>query len=195
MEQEQGWSIGALLDWTAKHLAKKGSEYPRLDAEVLLAFALGCKRIDLYTRYAETAPEDVRQRYRDLIRRRVEGCPVAYLVGRKEFFSLQFEITPAVLIPRPDTEFVVLECLRLARGMTEPRLLDLGTGSGNIAVSVAHQHKSARVTAVDRSAAALAVAARNAAMHGVDERIRFVEGDLFSALLRTEPFDFILSNP
>src|SRR5438445_7842001 len=163
MEQEQGWSIGALLDWTAKHLARKGSEYPRLDAEVLLAFALGCKRIDLYTRYVETAPEEVRQRYRDLIRRRVEGCPVAYLVGRKEFFSLQFDITPAVLIPRPETEFVVLECLRLARELAAPRVLDIGTGSGNIAVSVAHQHRGAKVTAVDRSADALAVASQNAA--------------------------------
>src|SRR5438132_3498667 len=151
MEQEQGWSIGALLDWTAKHLAKKGSEYPRLDAEVLLAFALGCKRIDLYTRYAETAPEDVRQRYRDLIRRRVEGCPVAYLVGRKEFFSLQFEVTPAVLIPRPETETVVVECLRLAKSMTGPEIIDIGTGSGGIAVAVAKQLKTARVTAVDLS--------------------------------------------
>jgi release factor glutamine methyltransferase len=195
MEQEQGWSIGALLDWTAKHLAKKGSEYPRLDAEVLLAFALGCKRIDLYTRYAETAPEDARQRYRDLIRRRVEGCPVAYLVGRKEFFSLQFEVTPAVLIPRPETEFVVLECLRLAKEMAEPRVLDLGTGSGNIAVSVAHQHKGARISAVDRSAGAIAVAAGNAAKHGVADRVRFFEGDLFSPIPAGEQFDFILSNP
>src|SRR5438876_1386880 len=157
------WTIGALLDWTAKHLVKKGSEYPRLDAEVLLAHALGCRRIDLYTRYAESAPEHARQQFRDLVRRRLEGCPVAYLVGRKEFFSLQLDITPAVLIPRPETEFVVMECLRLAREMPCPRVLDVGTGSGNIAVVVAHLHKRAWVTAVEGSAEALAVVARNAA--------------------------------
>src|SRR5438105_1645094 len=192
---QQGWSIGGLLDWTAKHLAKRGSEYPRLDAEVLLAHALGCRRIDLYTRYEELAPEDARQRFRTLVRRRVEGCPVAYLVGRKEFFSLPFEITPAVLIPRPETEFVVMECLRLARQMAEPRVLDIGTGSGNIAVSVAHQQSGAKVTAVDRSADILAVAARNAAKHDVAGRIRFLQGHLFSPLASGEQFDFILSNP
>jgi release factor glutamine methyltransferase len=193
--ESQGWTIGGLLDWTAKHLAKKGSEYPRLDAEVLLAYALGCRRIDLYTRYVEPAPESARQEFRDLVRRRIEGCPVSYLVGRKEFFSLQFDITSAVLIPRPETEFVVMECLRLAKEMPSPRVLDVGTGSGNIAVAVAHQHKSARVTAVDRSADALAVAARNAAKHHVADCIRFLEGDLFDPIPAGEQFDFILSNP
>src|SRR5438105_14761208 len=115
-EQLQSWTVGGLLDWTARFLAQKGSEFPRLDTEVLLAHALGCQRIDLYgARYGEIAPEDVRQRFRDLIRRRIEGCPVAYLVGFKEFFSLRFEVSPAVLIPRPDTECVVVECLRLAK--------------------------------------------------------------------------------
>jgi release factor glutamine methyltransferase len=193
--EQQGWTIGRLLDWTAGHLAKKGSEYPRLDAEVLLAHALGCRRIDLYTRYTDSAPEDARQRFRELVRQRLGGCPVAYLVGRKEFFSLPFEVTPAVLIPRPETEFVVLECLRLAKEMAEPRVLDLGTGSGNIAVAVAQQHKTARLTAVDRSPDALAVAARNAAKHGVADRIGFLEGDLFSPLPSGAQFDFILSNP
>src|SRR5579871_2810546 len=107
------WTIGALLNWTAQHLGRKGSEFPRLDAEVLLAHALDCRRIELYTRYDEPAPEESRKRFRELVRRRVEGCPVAYLVGRKEFFSLQLAVSPAVLIPRPESEFVVLECLRL----------------------------------------------------------------------------------
>src|SRR5713101_7994546 len=128
---EQPWTIGRLLDWTAGFLAQKGSESPRLDAEVLLADVLGCERIALYTRYDEEAAEESRQRYRDLIRRRIEGCPVAYLVGRKEFFSLRFEINPSVLIPRPDTECVVVECLRLAKEITPPHVLDIGTGSGN----------------------------------------------------------------
>jgi release factor glutamine methyltransferase len=194
-EQQQTWTIGRLLDWTARYLAEKGSDFPRLDAEVLLAFALECRRIDLYTRYDEVAPEENRKRFRELVRQRVEGCPVAYLVGRKEFFSLQLRVSPAVLIPRPESEFVVLECLRLAKNMAEPRVLDIGTGSGNLAIAVAHQHKAARVTAVDLSPEALAVAKANAERHGVVDRIQFLAGDLFSPLAAGERFDFILSNP
>jgi release factor glutamine methyltransferase len=189
------WTIGALLNWTAQHLSRKGSEYPRLDAEVLLAHALGCRRIDLYTRFTEEAPEEARNHFRDLVRQRVEGCPVAYLVGRKEFFALDLEVNRDVLIPRPESEFVVMECLRLARAMPEPCVLDIGTGSGNIAVAVAQQHKGARVTAVDLSPAALAIAGRNAARHGVAGRVDFVAGDLFTPLDAGRRFDFILSNP
>src|ERR1700692_4472745 len=94
---DQTWTLGTLLDWTAKHLAQKGVEYPRLDAEVLLAHAAGCKRIDLYgMRYAEVAAAEVRQRYRELIAKRLEGCPVASLVGRKEFYGLELAVSPAV---------------------------------------------------------------------------------------------------
>jgi release factor glutamine methyltransferase len=192
---EAPWTIGRLLDWTATHLAHKGSEFPRLDAEVLLAHALGCRRIDLYTRYEEPADNEARERFRSLVRRRLEGCPVAYLVGRKEFFALEFEVNSSVLIPRPDTEHVVMECLRLAKSMTRPRVLDLGTGSGNIAVTVAQQHKGAEVTAVDVSPDALTIAARNATRHGVAERIRFLPGDLFAPVPEGERFDFVVSNP
>jgi release factor glutamine methyltransferase len=189
------WTVGGLLDWTARFLAGKGSEFPRLDAEVLLAHTLGCRRIELYTRYDEAADADARERFRALVKRRVEGCPVAYLVGRKEFFGLEFEVGPAVLIPRPDTELVVVEALRLAKGMAEPRVLDIGTGSGAIAVAVAHRHKGAKVTAVDLSPDALAVAERNAARHGVSGRVRCLRGDLFAPLPAGERFDLILSNP
>src|SRR5436309_7175975 len=107
---EQTWTLGALLDWTAKHLAQKEVEYPRLDAEVLLAHAAGCRRIDLYgMKHGEEASPEVRQKYKDLIRKRIEGCPVAYLVGKKEFYGLEFHVSPAVLIPRPDSEHVVME--------------------------------------------------------------------------------------
>src|SRR5215472_16205307 len=115
-------TIGRLLGKSADFLAQKGMESPRLETEVLLAHVLGCKRIDLYgLRHGDLISDDVRQRFRDLIRRRLEGCPAAYLVGRKEFFSLELEVTPAVLIPRQDTECLVLETLRLARGTVEPR--------------------------------------------------------------------------
>src|SRR5438105_3264875 len=115
MSTEQPWTVGRLLDWTSKYLSEKGSEFPRLDAEVLLAHALGCKRIELYTRHDQEAPEEARQRFRALVKQRVEGCPVAYLVGRKEFFSLELEVNRDVLIPRPDSECAVDECLRLAK--------------------------------------------------------------------------------
>lgn len=192
---DQPWTIGRLLDWTAKFLESKGTESPRLDAEVLLAHSLGCKRIELYVRHDEAAAETVRQKYREMIRRRLEGCPVAYLVGRKEFFSLELEVSPDVLIPRPDTECVVDECLRLAKGIATPEVLDIGTGSGCVAVAVARQHKGAQVTAIDISAKALTVAQRNATRHGVTDRVRFLEGDVYAPLGEAEQFDFILSNP
>lgn len=193
--EQEVWTVGRLLDWTAQHLAKKGAEYPRLDAEVLLAHALGCKRIDLYaSRHELPASEELRERFRELVRRRLEGCPVAYLVGRKEFFSLEFEVSPAVLIPRPETEFVVMECLSRAKGKSRARVLDIGTGSGAIAISVAKKLPDAQVTAIDIREEALAVAGRNAARHGV-ERIRFLHGDLFAPIPAGETFDFILSNP
>ncbi|OAI39859.1 hypothetical protein AYO40_05360 [Planctomycetaceae bacterium SCGC AG-212-D15] len=195
VDQQDSWTVGRLLDWTAQHLAKKGAEYPRLDAEVLLAHALGCRRIDLYAgRHEEIAADELRERFRELIRRRLEGCPVAYLVGRKEFFSLEFEVGPGVLIPRPETEFVVMECLARARGQAGVRIIDIGTGSGCIPVTLARHLPDADITAVDISDDALAFARRNAARHGVAKRIRFLAGDLF-APVAGESFDFVLSNP
>jgi release factor glutamine methyltransferase len=189
------WTIARLLDWTTRYLSGKEFETPRLDAEVLLSHALGCKRLELYTRHEDEPSEEQRAKFKDLVQQRVKGCPVAYLVGRKEFFSLEFEVSRDVLIPRPDTETVVDECLRLAKGMTAPAILDVGTGSGCLAAAVAKYHKTALATAVDVSAAALAVASRNAARHGVADRIRFLEGDLYAMLAPDERFDFILSNP
>jgi release factor glutamine methyltransferase len=141
----QVWTIGALLNWTEKFFAQKGVESPRLDAQVLLAHSLGCKRIDLYARSSEEAPETERTRFRDLVRRRVEGCPVAYLVGVKEFYLLPFEVTPAVLIPRPATEALVLAALERLKPLAAPRVLDVGTGSGCIGVSIAKQHAAATI--------------------------------------------------
>lgn len=192
---EQTWTLGSLLEWTAKHLAQKGSEYPRLDAEVLLAHAVGCKRIDLYgLRFGEEATAEVRQAYKDLIRKRVEGCPVAYLVGRKEFYSLELQVSPAVLIPRPDSELVVMEGVALAKSLVQPTILDIGTGSGNLAIALAKQLPTAVITAIDLSPDALALAQKNAEKHAVHERIRFLQGDLF-APVGDDKFDLIVSNP
>jgi release factor glutamine methyltransferase len=191
----QAWTIGALLNWTEKFFAQKGVESPRLDAQVLLAHSLGCKRIDLYARSTEEAPETERTRFRDLVRRRVDGCPVAYLVGVKEFYLLTFEVSPAVLIPRPATEALVLAALERLKSLSAPRVLDIGTGSACIAVSIAMQNAAATVLATDRSTDALAVARRNVERHAVADRVRLIESDLFVGVNSELPFDLILSNP
>jgi release factor glutamine methyltransferase len=192
---DQPWTIGRLLDWTTRYLQGKGCESARLDAQLLLAHALGCTRTALYTRYDEEPPETLRARFRELVQQRVKGSPVAHLLGRKEFFSLELEVGPAVLVPRPDSEWLVTECLSLAKSMSAPSVLDVGTGSGCLAVAVATGHKSASVTAIDVSADALEVARRNAERHKLTQRVRFLLGDLFAALQPNERFDIILSNP
>lgn len=189
------WTVRRVLEWTVGHLKERGSETPRLDAEVLLAHAWGCRRIQLYTRYDEPLPEPVRATMRELVRRRAAAEPVAYLVGRREFFSLDFEVRPGVFIPRPSTETLVLEALRLLEGKEQPRVLDLCTGSGCIAVSVAKHHATARVTAVDLNPLAVEVATSNAARHGVEERVQVLHGDLFAVLPAEAEYDLILSNP
>ncbi len=198
MAETETWTVGRLLQWTAEYLGHHGSESPRLDTEVLLAESLGCQRIQLYTSYDTVPSDDVRAKFRDLVRRRAEGMPVAYLVGRREFYSLTFRVTPDVLIPRPETEFLVIGLLDLAkqRPADQPvTVCDVGTGSGIIAVSVAKYLASARVTAIDLSPSALAIAQANAGTHGVAERIAFLEGDLLTVLPAEPLFDFIASNP
>lgn len=189
------WTIRRVLEWTLDYLGRHGSETPRLDAEVLLAFACNCPRIQLYTRYDEELPEPVRARMRELVRRRADAEPVAYLVGHREFFSLDFEVTPDVFIPRPDTETLVVEALERLESMAAPNVLELGTGSGCIAVALAKNHPQISVTAVDVSPAALTVARRNADRNGVAERVRFLESELFAEVPADEQFDAVLSNP
>lgn len=189
------WTIGRLLAWTTDFLRDRGSESPRLDAEVLLAHALECERIALYTRFNDAPADDARARFRELVKHRSEGTPVAYLVAHKEFFSLDFEVGPDVLIPRPDTEFVVLEFLRIAKPLESVTAIDIGTGSGNIPIAATHQHKGARFWVTDISPAALAIARRNAEKHGVADRIEFLEGNLFEPLPADLRVDCITSNP
>src|SRR3984893_18480994 len=124
------WTVRRIIDWTTAHLKKHGSDTPRLDTEILLAHARGCRRIDLYTRFDDVLDERERAAMRELVRRRAQSEPVAYLVGHREFFGLDFDVTPDVLIPRPETETLVLELLAVARTHARPRILDVGTGSG-----------------------------------------------------------------
>jgi release factor glutamine methyltransferase len=192
------WTVGRLLQWTVDYLKTHGSESPRLDAEVLLAESMGCPRIQLYTRFEEEPAESVRTKFRDLVKRRSEGAPVAYLVGHREFYSLEFHVTSDVLIPRPETELIVVTLLDLAKSKpkdTAWSIADVGTGSGILAICAAKNLSAARVTALDISPAALAVARENAEKHSVVPRIDFLESDLFAAVPKEKKFDFIVSNP
>ncbi|OHB67639.1 MAG: protein-(glutamine-N5) methyltransferase, release factor-specific [Planctomycetes bacterium RBG_13_63_9] len=198
MPETETWTVGRLVPWTTGYLKDHGADSPRLDAEILLANALGCRRIDLYATFDQVPPEGPRAAFRQMVRRRVDGTPVAYLVGHCEFYSLTFRVTPDVLIPRPETELLVVGLLDLAKAQTVGKPLniaDVGTGSGILAVCAAKHLPSCRVTAIDTSAAALEVARANAAEHGVAERIRWVHGDLFAAVDPQHRFDFVVSNP
>lgn len=202
MSAPETWSLGRLLTWTTDYLRQHGADSPRLDAEVLLAFAVGCQRIQLYTRFDEPAKDEVRTKFRGLVKERAEGKPVAYLVGKREFYSLPFRVTPDVLIPRPETEFVVIALAdRIKQRLTtsaasEPlRIVDVGTGSGILAICAAKESSSAKITAIDISLAALEVAKQNAAEHKVAERIEFLDGDLLAPIPAEPTWDFVLSNP
>jgi release factor glutamine methyltransferase len=194
-EADRPWTVGRLLTWTTDWLGSRGSGSPRLDAEVLLASVRGCPRIALYTAFDELVADDQRGRFRELVRRRGAGEPVAYLVGEREFFSLPFTVSGAVLVPRPETEGLVVRVLDLCRASPQAagsRIVDVGTGSGAIAVTLARHLPEARITATDLSPEALQVARGNAARHGVAERIEFVEADL---LPESGAWDIVVSNP
>jgi release factor glutamine methyltransferase len=191
------WTVGRLVGWTTEWLAARGSDSPRIDAEVLLAHVRGCPRIALYTAFDTAVGEAERGRFRELVKRRGDGEPVAYLVGSKEFFSLPLAVTKAVLVPRPETEGLVVRALDLCKdqGLAAPRIADVGTGSGAIAVALARHLPGGRFVATDISSAALDVARRNAERHGVAERMTLVEGDLLDDPRAAGPFDLVVSNP
>ena len=197
--QADRWTVGRLLTWTTDYLKQHGADSPRLDAEVLLAHARGCPRIELYTNFDDEAVEPVRTAFRELVRRRAEGTPVAYLVGYREFYSLRFRVTPDVLIPRPETESLVVALRDWAKtrpANSQPlRIADVGTGSGVLAVCAAKYLPTSRVTAIDISAAALEVARANAKELGVADRVTFVESDLLGGSPPEAQFDLVISNP
>ena len=192
---DRPWTVGRLLTWTADYLGQKGADSPRLDAEVLLAYVLKWQRVQLYTHFADEVAEASRTAYRELVKRRAGGEPVAYLVGRKEFFSLPLTVDRSVLIPRPDTEVLVVEILARLKGRGPVRVLDVGTGSGCIALAVAKSVPEAHVVATDLSEPALAVARKNAEALKLADRVEFRRGDLFDAIGDLTGFDAIASNP
>lgn len=189
------WTVGDLLQWTESYFKKLELPSARLDAEILLAKAVRRTRLELYTGYQMLVEPGERALFRSYVERRARFEPIAYITGAREFYSLSFEVSPAVLVPRPETEHLVeaaLEVLRGGRGgiaepaveepVPAPRVLDLGTGSGNIAVAIAVNAPDTEVDAVDSSTAALEVARRNAEAHGVSGRVGFHQGDLFAAI-------------
>ncbi|MFK7777386.1 MAG: peptide chain release factor N(5)-glutamine methyltransferase [Gimesia sp.] len=189
------WTVRRILDWTTSHLTKCGSDSPRLDAEVLLAFVRKCERIRLYTNYEDEVSGADRALMRELVQRRAKSEPVAYLVGNREFFSLDFYVDQNVLVPRPDTETLVMELVDEAQKAASPYILDLCTGSGCIAIAGAAHCPHASFLATDISTAALAIAEKNAETNGQSQKIRFLESDCFGNISVDSGFDIIVSNP
>lgn len=196
MSTAETWTINRLLTWTADYFKKQQLEQPRLEAEVLLAHALGCQRIQLYTRFDEIVSDDIRGKFREFVKNRVAGMPVAYIVGRKEFYSLNFHVTRDTLIPRPETEHLVLAVLDAlkAAGVDSPHVADVGTGSGAIAIAVAKQAKNCQVLAIDASQGAAEVARRNATELGVADRVKVVLGNLLSGIEPQRRFHAVAAN-
>ena len=202
---QEPWTIKRLLDWTVEHFDQVSSPSSRLDAEVLLAEALDCPRINLYTRFDEVPEEEPMAQYRAWVKRRAAGEPVAYLVGHREFYSLKFFVDNNVLIPRPETEHVVMAALEAAKTIEASplRIIDVGTGSGCVAITLAKQlaeaaagNREVVIAATDLSPEAIQVAQKNAEAHEVEGRVRFFTGDLLEALpAGSNPVHMIVSNP
>ncbi len=206
MSTTETWTIGKLLNWTTEFLEKHGASSPRLDAEVLLSHARECQRIQLYTAFEDEPTDEQKTAFREMVRRRSEGTPVAYLVGYKEFYSDTFTVNPDVLIPRPETEHLVVEAIdRAAELRAESseqgrtlRIVDVGTGSGVIAIELARHVDDCQVMAIDQSETALTVARSNAEKFELSEQIDFVHSDLLTAAgeqASEQCFDIIVSNP
>jgi release factor glutamine methyltransferase len=193
---EQSWSVLELVRWTTDHFRGKGIESARLDAECLLAHVLGLRRLDLYLEFDKPVSPSERARFRELVvRRSSERVPVSLLLGEKEFWSLSLKVSGDVLTPRPETETLVEAALGWLTDDSHPyAVLDVGTGSGAIALALATERPHARMTATDISTKALQIARMNADQLRIGESVRFLDGSLF-APVRGEQFDLIVSNP
>jgi len=185
------WTVLKVLQWTAGYFSDKGIEGGRLDAELLLGDTLTLDRVGLYLNYDRPLSAGELETFRAAVGRRAKREPLQYIRGQAEFWSLPFTVSPAVLIPRSDTEVLVEEALKRIAG--PGRILDVGTGSGAIAIALAHERPEVSVEAVDLSAEALTVARGNAARNGVTDRVTMRQGDLRQ--LRGAGYDLVVSNP
>lgn len=193
------WTVSEALNWTREYLATKGDTNPRLSAEWLLSYATGLSRIELYAYFDRPLTEDERNQLRPAVARRAQGEPLQYVAGEMAFRHIVVKVRPGVLIPRPETETLVdLVLSALADAPVHPRVLDLCTGSGCIAASIAHECETSTVVATDVSDVACEVALENIERLGLSDRVLVVEGDLYGALDATGDdsfFDLIVSNP
>jgi release factor glutamine methyltransferase len=196
-EAPPAWTVLTLLRRATDHLRDRGIDSPRAAAEILLAHALACRRIDLYLRFDQPVETDERERFRELVRRRLRREPVAYITGSREFWSLPLAVNPSVLIPRPETECLVEAALAvLPRAAAPPqRILDLGTGSGAVVLALAKERPGHRFLATDRDSAAIATARANARRLALEGGIHFLVGDWFAPLRPGPRWDLIVSNP
>ncbi len=204
MGELKEWRVVDLLKTTADYFVTKAVDEPRLSSELLLGHVLSQSRLQLYIDHDRVLTREELDQFRVLCRERLDGRPVQYITGEQFFYGLPFQVDERVLIPRPETELLVEHSLELLGtimpdGAPEPTLLDIGTGSGCIAVTLAKLSPSLRIVAVDASPDALAVARLNAAKHGVESQIRFIQADMFEpyfiAKLPVVPYDLIISNP
>jgi release factor glutamine methyltransferase len=209
MTSNDTWTIQKLLNWVTEYLKNKGVDAPRLNAELLLSHVLGLKRIELYTQFNKVVGEENLSQLRQFVKRAAEHEPIAYLTGKREFYSLEFEITRACLIPRPETELLVeraIEFLRTRNG--QQFICDLCTGCACVAIAIARNFANCRIVATDISDAALEVAERNITKHGLGARLKLLKGDLFEPIIPDLPvrrsvsevggpakFDLIVCNP
>jgi len=198
----QRWIIKDLLTVTSDYLKKKDIDSPRLCAEVLLAYQLKTTRVKLYLNFDQPLNEKDINEFRALIQRRLTREPVQYITGVQEFWSMEFNVTPQVLIPRPETEILVEQAITILKDKKVQdekgtlSVLDIGTGSGAIAISIVSELPDVEIWATDVSGDALEVARGNASKHGLDAGIHFLKSDLFSSLNNmTQTFDVIVSNP
>jgi len=185
------WTLLKLLRWTTNYFTDKGIDNPRLDAELLLAHLIDLDRVGLYMNYDRPLTAAELDKIRPLVQQRGKREPLQYLLGSTEFWSLNFNVSPAVLIPRADTEILVEEAIK--RAGTKGHLLDVGTGSGAIAISLATELPEWQITGLDISTAALEVAAENITKNQIEKQVQLVHGDL--AELPAEQYDLIVSNP
>ncbi len=192
---EAPWTVRRVLGFTTQHFDKRGIDAPRLASELLLAHVLGLDRVRLYTDLDRPLDKGELAAYRALIERRVDGEPVQYLTGRREFYGRNFHVDPRVLIPRPETELLVEAVLRALPKSGPLRLLDVATGSGCIGVTLAAERPEATVVATDVDAGCCALARANAEAAGVASRLEVRQGDLFLPVATEAPFDAVVSNP
>lgn len=194
---ERVWTVRDALEWTVEYLGRKGDEHPRRSSEWLLSAATGLSRVEVYAHHDRPLTAEERERYRTLVAKRAEGMPLQYVTGEMPFRHLVIHVEPGVFIPRPETEVLVDVALEMIGSMPEPRVIDLCTGSGCVAVSLAAEHTGARVWATDVGERPVAAARRNALCASVSERVQVLHGDLFEPLPHelVGKADLVVSNP